>query len=35
MALKENLPILLKEPRLQENLDESSKKCLKNLNEVI
>jgi hypothetical protein len=35
MALKENLPILLKELRLQENLDESSKKCLKNLNEVI
>jgi len=35
MALKENLPILLKEAKLQENLDESSKKCLKNLNEVI
>lgn len=35
MALKENLPILLKESRLQDNLDESSKKCLKNLNEVI
>ena len=35
LALKENLPILLKELRLQENLDESSKKCLKNLNEVI
>lgn len=35
LALKENLPILLKEIKLQENLDESSKKCLKNLNEVI
>jgi hypothetical protein len=35
MALKENLPILLKESRLQDNLDDSSKKCLKNLNEII
>lgn len=35
MALKENLPVLLRETRLQDNLDESSKKCLKNLNEVI
>jgi CCR4-NOT transcription complex subunit 9 len=35
LALKENLPVLLKESRLHENLDESSKKCLKNLNEVI
>jgi hypothetical protein len=29
------LPVLLKELKLQENLDESSKKCLKNLNEAI
>jgi CCR4-NOT transcription complex subunit 9 len=35
LALKENLPVLLRESRLQDNLDESSKKCLKNLNEVI
>ena len=35
IALKENLPTLLKEIKLQENLDESSKKCLKNLNEAI
>lgn len=35
MALKENLPILLRELRLQDNLDDSSKKCLKNLNEII
>jgi hypothetical protein len=27
--------VLLKEVKLQENLDESSKKCLKNLNEAI
>jgi hypothetical protein len=35
IALKGKLPVLLKEARLLENLDESSKKCLKNLNEVI
>jgi CCR4-NOT transcription complex subunit 9 len=35
MALKENLPTLLRELRLQDNLDDSSKKCLKNLNEII
>ena len=35
IALRENLPIILKEQRLIENLDDSSKKCLKNLNEAI
>lgn len=35
IALRENLPIILKEQRLIENLDESSKKCLKNLNDAI
>jgi CCR4-NOT transcription complex subunit 9 len=35
LALKDNLPVLLKEAKLLESLDESSKKCLKNLTEVI
>jgi len=35
IALRENMPIILKEARLLENLDESSKKCLKNLNDSI
>lgn len=34
-ALKSNRPVLLTENRLLETLDESSKKCLRNLSEVI
>lgn len=35
MALRGNMPIILKEQRLLDNLDESSKKCLNNLNESL
>lgn len=34
-ALKSNRPVLLTENKLLETLDESSKKCLRNLSEVI
>jgi hypothetical protein len=35
IALRENMPMILKEARLMENFDESSKKCLKSLSEAI
>ena len=35
IALRENMPMILKEQRLMENFDESSKKCLKSLSEAI
>lgn len=35
LALRQNLPEILKQTRLMENFDESSKKCLKNLNDSI
>ena len=35
IALRENIPIILKESKLIENFDESLKKCLKNLNDLI
>jgi hypothetical protein len=31
IALRENMPIIVKENKLIDNLDESSRKCLKNL----
>ena len=34
-ALKTNQPVLLTDHRLLESLDESSKKCLRNLSDVI
>ena len=35
IALRENMPVILKETKLQENFDESSKNCLKNLSDSI
>jgi CCR4-NOT transcription complex subunit 9 len=35
IALKDNMPLILKESKLVQNLDESSKKCLKNLCDLI
>jgi CCR4-NOT transcription complex subunit 9 len=35
IALRENIPVILKEQKLLLNLDDSSKKCLKSLNDSI
>ena len=35
LALSQNMPEIVKEKKLVENLDENSKKCLKNLQEVL
>jgi hypothetical protein len=35
LALGQNIPEIIKEKRLIEYLDENSKKCLKNLSEVL
>ena len=35
MALGQNMPEIIKEKRLIENLDDNSKKCLKTLSEVL
>ena len=35
IALKENMPIIAKEPRFMESLDEGSRRCLKNLTETL
>jgi len=35
LALGQNMPEIVKEKKLIENLDENSKKCLKNLAEIL
>jgi CCR4-NOT transcription complex subunit 9 len=35
IALRENMPVIVKENKLVENLDDSSKKCLKSLIEAL
>jgi len=35
LALSQNMPEIVKEKKLVENLDDNSKKCLKNLSEVL
>lgn len=35
MALGQNMPEIVKEKKLIENLDENSRKCLKNLHEIL
>jgi CCR4-NOT transcription complex subunit 9 len=35
IALRENMPVIVKENKLVENLDDSSRKCLKSLIETL
>ena len=35
IALRENMPVIVKENKLVENLDDSSRKCLKSLIEAL
>lgn len=35
IALKENMPIIATDPRFMENIDEGSRKCLKNLKDTL
>lgn len=35
IALRENMPVIAKETKIIDSLDESSRKCLKNLAEIL